>query len=50
MAEYDEAMAKKKKAEDTAAYCAERLSRANRLVGALGTEKDRWGNAIITLG
>jgi len=50
MSEYNEAMAKKQKAEDTAAYCAERLSRANRLVGALGTEKDRWGNAIVTLG
>lgn len=50
LAQYDEAMAKKKKAEDTAAECAERLSRANRLVGALGTEKERWSNSIITLG
>jgi dynein heavy chain len=50
MAEYNGAVAKKQKAEETAAYCAERLSRANRLVGALGAEKERWGNSIIQLG
>jgi dynein heavy chain len=50
MAEYQEAVDKKQKAEETAAYCAERLSRANRLVGALGAEKERWGNSIIQLG
>jgi len=49
-AEFDAALAKKKAAEDEAAYCAERLNRANRLVGALGAEKDRWSNSIITLG
>lgn len=49
-AAFDEAMAKKQAAVDKAEYCAERLSRANRLVNALGAEKDRWSNSIITLG
>ena len=50
MGQYQAAMDTKKAAEDKAAYCAERLNRANRLVGALGAEKDRWSNSIITLG
>ena len=43
-------MDQKQAAEEEAAYCAERLSRANRLVGALGAEKERWSVSIITLG
>lgn len=49
-AELQGALDKKQKAENDAAYCAERLSRANRLVNALGAEKERWSNAIIRLG
>jgi dynein heavy chain len=43
---YQEAMDKKKAAEDDALRCETRLSRANRLVAALGSEKGRWGDAI----
>lgn len=40
-------MDKKQGAEDEAARCERRLSLANRLVSALGSEKGRWGDAII---
>lgn len=49
-ADFDSAMAKKAAAEAEAASCAERLSRANRLVNALGAEKERWANSIVQLG
>jgi len=46
---YQEAMDKKQGAEDEAARCERRLSLANRLVSALGSEKGRWGDAIVQL-
>ena len=49
MKAYQEAMDKKQAAEDEAARCERRLSLANRLVSALGSEKGRWGEAIVTL-
>ena len=42
-------MDKKQAAEDEAARCERRLSLANRLVSALGSEKGRWGDAIVQL-
>ena len=39
----------KQAAESEAARCASRLDLANRLVNALGSESERWNNAIITL-
>lgn len=42
-------MDKKQGAEDEAARCERRLSLANRLVSALGSEKGRWGDAILQL-
>ena len=47
MKTYQEAMDKKQAAEDEALRCETRLSRANRLVAALGSEKGRWGDAIV---
>lgn len=47
MKAYQDAMDKKKGAEDEAARCERRLSLANRLVSALGSEKGRWSDAII---
>ena len=49
MKAYTAAMDKKKAAEDEAARCERRLSLANRLVSALGSEKGRWGEAIDRL-
>ena len=40
-------MDKKQGAEDEAARCERRLNLANRLVSALGSEKGRWGDAIV---
>jgi dynein heavy chain len=47
---YNAAMNKKKAAEDEAARCERRLSLANRLVSALGSEKGRWSDAIVQFG
>ena len=47
MKAYQDAMDKKQAAEDEAARCVRRLSLANRLVSALGSEKGRWGDAIV---
>ena len=47
---YTSAMNKKKSAEDEAARCERRLSLANRLVSALGSEKGRWSDAIVKFG
>ena len=48
VAAFDKAMKTKKDAEDEAARCEIRLDRANRLVNALGSESERWTNAIVT--
>ena len=37
-------------AEDEADRCAQRLDRANRLVNSLGSESERWQNAIVQTG
>jgi len=50
VAEYDKAMAEKDAALAEAARCATRLDLAQRLVKALGSENERWGNAIIDIG
>jgi len=50
VAEYDKAMAEKDGALAEAARCATRLDLAQRLVKALGSENERWGNAIIDIG
>lgn len=47
MKAYQAAMDQKQGAEDEAARCERRLSLANRLVSALGSEKGRWGDAIV---
>jgi dynein heavy chain len=49
MTAYKKAMDEKNAAEAEAARCAKRLDSANRLVGALGSESERWNNAIIQL-
>lgn len=46
---YDEAMRKKKEAEDKANKCEMKLNLASRLLNALGAEKDRWAQSIIDL-
>jgi dynein heavy chain len=46
-AEYKEANDEKTAAVNEADRCAKRLNLANRLVSALGSEKDRWSNSII---
>jgi dynein heavy chain len=49
-ADYQQAMDEKNRAEAEAARCAKRLDSANRLVNALGSESERWNNAIVQLG
>jgi len=46
---FEEANAKKAAAENYAKACAERLSLANRLVGGLSSENDRWGIEVQRL-
>jgi dynein heavy chain len=46
-AEFKVAMDAKENAEAEAARCASRLDLANRLVNALGSESERWNNAIV---
>lgn len=48
-ADYDKAMKEKNDAEAEANRCAKRLDSANRLVNALGSEQERWVNAIARL-
>ena len=43
-------MKQKQDAEDEADRCAQRLDRANRLVNSLGSESERWQNAIVQTG
>lgn len=45
--EYNKAIADKNAALAEADRCKTRLSLANRLVTALGSENERWGQAII---
>jgi len=49
-ADFQKAMDEKNKAEAEANKCAKRLDSANRLVNALGSESERWNNAIVQLG
>ena len=49
-AQYQKAMDEKNAAEAEAARCARRLDSAQRLVGALGSESERWNQAIVDLG
>jgi len=44
------AMAEKEEAEQKAARCARKMDLATRLVSALGSESERWANAIVELG
>jgi dynein heavy chain len=48
-AELAEALAKKNKLESDVQVCANRLDRAQRLIGGLGGEKVRWGEAATKL-
>jgi len=48
-ADFQKAMDEKNKAEAEANRCAKRLDSANRLVNALGSESERWNNAIVQL-
>lgn len=48
--DFQMAMDEKNDAEAKAAKCANKMDLANRLVNALGSEKDRWANSIIELG
>jgi dynein heavy chain len=45
--EFQKAMDEKNAAEAEANRCAKRLDSANRLVNALGSESERWNNAIV---
>jgi dynein heavy chain len=47
---FNEAMATKQKAMDEAAACERKLNLAQRLVGALGAEQERWSQSILDLG
>lgn len=47
--EYDTAIAEKNAAMNEAARCERRLNLAQRLVKALGSENERWGNKIQEL-
>lgn len=47
--EYDSAMAEKDAALNEAERCKTRLDLAQRLVSALGSENERWANAIIRI-
>ena len=49
-ADFQKAMDEKNAAESEANRCAKRLDSANRLVNALGSESERWNNAIVQLG
>lgn len=49
MIQFDKAMKEKQDAMDEAARCERKLSLANRLVNALGSELDRWKQSIEDL-
>ena len=44
--QFDAAIAEKEAVENEANRCQKKLDLANRLVNALGSEKDRWGESI----
>lgn len=48
-AQYNKAMDQLQSALDQAAKCEKRLNSANRLVKALGSENERWDQAIKAL-
>ncbi|XP_054015460.1 dynein axonemal heavy chain 3-like [Hylaeus anthracinus] len=48
--EFAECMREKKKLEDQIAYCMQKLERAEKLLGGLSGEKNRWSNTAVALG
>ncbi|XP_017759468.1 PREDICTED: dynein heavy chain 3, axonemal [Eufriesea mexicana] len=48
--EFAECMREKKKLEDQIDYCKKKLERAEKLLGGLSGEKNRWQEAAATLG
>ncbi|XP_008202999.3 dynein heavy chain 3, axonemal [Nasonia vitripennis] len=48
--EFAECMREKKKLEDQIELCMQKLERAEKLLGGLGSEKSRWSEAAATLG
>lgn len=48
-AEYDKANGDKNAAIEEAERCSRRLNLAQRLVSALGSEKERWAKSILNL-
>ncbi|XP_017878877.2 dynein heavy chain 3, axonemal [Ceratina calcarata] len=48
--EFAECMREKKKLEDQIEYCMKKLDRAEKLLGGLSGEKNRWQEAAATLG
>jgi len=47
---FQKAMDEKNSAMAEAERCEKKLSLANRLVNALGSEQDRWAQSIVDLG
>ncbi|XP_043257418.1 dynein axonemal heavy chain 3 [Colletes gigas] len=48
--EFAECMREKKKLEDQIAYCMQKLERAEKLLGGLSGEKNRWSSTAVALG
>nr|XP_031846529.1 dynein heavy chain 3, axonemal-like isoform X2 [Nomia melanderi] len=48
--EFAECMREKKKLEDQINFCMQKLDRAEKLLGGLSGEKDRWSDTAIALG
>ena len=48
--QFEETTAKKQSLEEQAEDCSNKLERAEKLIGGLGGEKDRWGEASAKLG
>lgn len=48
-AEFNKAVDEKNQAIAEAERCARRLSLAQRLLSALGSENERWGNSIVEI-
>ena len=47
--QFDAMTTKKKELEDNIDLCSKKLDRAEKLIGGLGGEKDRWTQAADTL-
>lgn len=47
--DFEDMQDKKKKLEQNIAMCEQKLDRAEKLIGGLGGEKDRWTNNAIEL-